>query len=422
MTQTPLMIGSCTFDAETRVVRREGSEHHLEPKHAAVLAMLASEPGRVWTKREIVDAIWSDVCVTDEVLTNAIYQLRRALGDSAREQRFIETIPKTGYRLVALSPAPTEARTRSRRPLIVVAAAAVIAVALVALGAIRAIADARQRDQMLARAESALGSANRSTQLESLRLFDGAARLRPDSARAWSGLAAARWAAVSAGDLSAEVGLPLVEEAARKAIALDPALSRPWLHLGLTHARRWEWTPAEEAFARAIALDPRSGAARSRYAEFLLLTGKRAEARRQIDVAMRLEPRSRVVLHTAGFILTMTRETESAADAYRTLLRIDAGDERAREQLLKLEHRGKVADAELTAARIDQLLRKRRIGPAIVAGMFAEIGEDEKAMEWLQRARREKDPALLLVRLDDRWTRLHAHESFQSIMNGVIGP
>lgn len=73
----------------------------LEPKMIDVLVLLAERAGEVVAKAEIEDRVWSDVFVTESVITRAIAGLRRALGDDATAPRFIETIPRRGYRLLA---------------------------------------------------------------------------------------------------------------------------------------------------------------------------------------------------------------------------------------------------------------------------------------------------------------------------------
>jgi DNA-binding winged helix-turn-helix (wHTH) protein len=73
----------------------------LEPKLMDVLVFLASQAGRVVSKREITDAVWPDTFITESVITRSIAGLRRAFGDDVRDPRFIETISKRGYRLIA---------------------------------------------------------------------------------------------------------------------------------------------------------------------------------------------------------------------------------------------------------------------------------------------------------------------------------
>ncbi len=74
---------------------------HVEPKAMRVLTLLAANAGQVVTRRELEDSIWTDMVVGPDSLTNTVIKLRRALKDNARNARIIETIPKTGYRLIA---------------------------------------------------------------------------------------------------------------------------------------------------------------------------------------------------------------------------------------------------------------------------------------------------------------------------------
>ena len=97
----PIRIGEWEFIADLHSLRKAGLEVRLERKQAEVLAMLARRPGDVLTRDEIIATVWGDVHVTEEVLTTTIYELRRVLGDDARHPRYIGTIPRKGYRLVA---------------------------------------------------------------------------------------------------------------------------------------------------------------------------------------------------------------------------------------------------------------------------------------------------------------------------------
>ena len=73
----------------------------VEPKLMDVLVFLAENAGRVVSKNEITDAVWSEVFVTESVITRSIAGLRRAFGDDVKSPSFIETISKRGYRLIA---------------------------------------------------------------------------------------------------------------------------------------------------------------------------------------------------------------------------------------------------------------------------------------------------------------------------------
>jgi TolB-like protein/DNA-binding winged helix-turn-helix (wHTH) protein len=103
----------------------------VEPKVMEVLVCLARRAGRVVTKDELVREVWEGRFVSDDVVWRSVRELRRALGDEARAPRFIETIPKRGYRLLAPvaevpgpAPAPAEiGPVRERAPEIALPAA-----------------------------------------------------------------------------------------------------------------------------------------------------------------------------------------------------------------------------------------------------------------------------------------------------------
>jgi TolB-like protein/DNA-binding winged helix-turn-helix (wHTH) protein/Flp pilus assembly protein TadD len=80
----------------------------LEPKIMQVLVCLAAHAGHVVSKEHLMRTVWADTFVGDDVLTRAISELRRTFGDDVKEPRFIQTIPKGGYRLIA-SVSPTAA-------------------------------------------------------------------------------------------------------------------------------------------------------------------------------------------------------------------------------------------------------------------------------------------------------------------------
>lgn len=92
-----LRIGDALVDAGTReITRSDGQCTRVPLKALDVLATLALQPGKVFSRQELLQTVWPDTLPGDEVLTQAIAQLRRALGDN----KCIETIAKRGYRLL----------------------------------------------------------------------------------------------------------------------------------------------------------------------------------------------------------------------------------------------------------------------------------------------------------------------------------
>jgi DNA-binding winged helix-turn-helix (wHTH) protein len=84
----------------------------LELKLMEVLVHLAERTGELVSKRELIDAVWKVEVISDGTLTRAIALLRKALGDDARNPRYIETIPKRGYRFIA----PVDVSNLTRSP------------------------------------------------------------------------------------------------------------------------------------------------------------------------------------------------------------------------------------------------------------------------------------------------------------------
>jgi DNA-binding winged helix-turn-helix (wHTH) protein len=90
-----------TLDAEDRMLRRDDAVLDVSSRYFDALVLLVSEAGGLVSKDRFMDEVWRGVPVTDEALTQCIRNLRRELGDDATNPRFIETIPKHGYRFVA---------------------------------------------------------------------------------------------------------------------------------------------------------------------------------------------------------------------------------------------------------------------------------------------------------------------------------
>ena len=89
------------LDVSDRRLLRDGEPVELNSRYLDALALLVGEQGRLVPKQRFLDEVWRGVPVTDEALTQCIKTLRRALGDDAAGPRFIETVPKHGYRFIA---------------------------------------------------------------------------------------------------------------------------------------------------------------------------------------------------------------------------------------------------------------------------------------------------------------------------------
>jgi DNA-binding winged helix-turn-helix (wHTH) protein/Tol biopolymer transport system component len=100
--QSPIRFGAFELDLDGRELRKHGSRIKLPDQPLSILALLLERPGQVITREELQRQLWpSDTFVDfDRGLNKAVNRLRDALGDSADAPRFIETLPKRGYRFV----------------------------------------------------------------------------------------------------------------------------------------------------------------------------------------------------------------------------------------------------------------------------------------------------------------------------------
>ena len=89
------------LDLGNACVWRGTAQIALRPKTFAVLHYLVVHAGQLVTKDSLLAAVWPETAVSDGVLKDCMYELRRALGDSAQVPQFIATVPRRGYRFLA---------------------------------------------------------------------------------------------------------------------------------------------------------------------------------------------------------------------------------------------------------------------------------------------------------------------------------
>ncbi|MBI3757992.1 MAG: transcriptional regulator [Deltaproteobacteria bacterium] len=98
--EKPLCFGPHRLDLHAGQLWRDQESVRLTPKALAVLCLLVTRPGQVVTKDELSQTVWPDTVVGDDALTSCVQELRRALGDDARQPRYIETVHRRGFRFL----------------------------------------------------------------------------------------------------------------------------------------------------------------------------------------------------------------------------------------------------------------------------------------------------------------------------------
>jgi len=131
-----IRFGTVTLIPDERLLLKNGQPVSLTPKAFDLLAVLAASAGRLVSKDQLIQAVWPDTVVEESNLTYHVFAIRKALGEAPDGEKYIETVPRKGYRFVApleIEPAATilaPAAPRGRRSM--VAVSAVLALAAVA--------------------------------------------------------------------------------------------------------------------------------------------------------------------------------------------------------------------------------------------------------------------------------------------------
>src|SRR5512138_21011 len=101
--ERPHRLGFGPFVADLETGRLSEGERvvPLAPKPFETLCYLAQRSGRVISKTELVQRLWPDTFVTEDVLVQCIMEIRRALGDPAKSPHYVQTLPRRGYQFMA---------------------------------------------------------------------------------------------------------------------------------------------------------------------------------------------------------------------------------------------------------------------------------------------------------------------------------
>lgn len=121
-------VGEWIVEPSLNVLRRNGRREAIEPRLISLLTFLAARRGQVASKQEILDSVWKGVTTTDESLSQAVFKLRKILGDDPERPIYIETIRKKGYRLVAKVVSVEGSRRRIGKSVAVIGAIATVAI------------------------------------------------------------------------------------------------------------------------------------------------------------------------------------------------------------------------------------------------------------------------------------------------------
>lgn len=429
------VFGDFELDVDRGELRHLGRPIPLRPKSFEVLRILAENPGRLLTRRELLDAAWGRRAISDDCLSQCLVDIRKALGDRSHEK--IRTVPRRGYILelpvtahalaVASGSSTREPGARIAPPL-ALTTVMLVAAAMVFLALENSPAEHDQRSRSMSAPASDAQAELRLAEHFYQRRGPGdlelaerhyRAALAQDSslAEAWVGLAAISGVRIDEGLIAERDGLAVMGPAVRRALALAPGMAEAHLRaccyyqaagqpetaaahcdtaprlepdnpLVLTVAAgRAAWAGRLEKsidlWSEAVRLEPRNATTRWNLAYFLAAAGRLDEAEDQLQRVTELRPdedgKGRTQLATLWILQGRAGE---ALELLETLPRGPADRDKA---LAMAYHAvGREADAR---AALSRLLESAEPGTeARVAEVHAWRGDTEQALAWLALA------------------------------------
>ena len=285
-----------------------------------------------------------------------------------------------------------------------------------------------------------------------------ATQIDPGYAPAWAGLSDAYGLFALFDYLPLQIGVERSKTAALKALELDDTLSEA--HVSLADAKCWEWSwsAAEKELQRAISVDPNNAMAHQSYGYLLSAQSRFEEAIAEMKRARELDPLSPNKQNSLGATLYRAGRYDEALEQFREVPDPDANSEfRHRrmaaiyerkgiwtefinELVIALKYGGKkelavsvqrkfissgYATAKQTFLRGDlreMQKRYKNASPSVVFAVaedYALLGEQNKALEWLQKAVGEQDKNLMYLKVNDRLEGLRSDPRFVEMTRSI---
>ncbi len=443
------------------VSRSDGEVFQMPSKVFDTLLYLIEHRDAVVTKSELMSAIWPDTAVEENNLNKAISTLRRLLGDTYRDNRYIVTVAGRGYKFVAdvFVLTVSEVDHRSSEPVsdadskFLARPIAIFTIALLALVSAgfyyvnsRAVSPPAQVAgvsgdseitnpevyELLLQARHLKEQPRGDDWLKASEYYERAVAAAPNYPRAHAELAGhyMRLANDSFGNPG-----ELVEKAGRsasKAVELDESMPEARLALGEYYLNSWQWADSEREYLRAIQLNPDLARAHAKYAALLSVLQRHDEAIVEARRARELDPLS--IPHTlgVGVRLLYARRYDEALNEFERLPGlpenlVQAGElivfayagkglyKDAIERYEKSQQAAKpstdsifiaiiyakAGNPERARAKLAELESKKDyVSPFELADLYVGLGEYEKAIASLEKAYEQRDLQLKHISYD----------------------
>ncbi len=293
----PFSLGITRIEPATRRIGVGDRDVTVQPRIMQVLLALVDARGSVVSRDDLARQCWTARFVAEDSLNAAIAELRKAFRSVGSDDVSVETIPKTGYRIVAPgleqpSGAAGDGHSRRGAGRMILAGGAVLLSAASGLTLWKMTrAPAADASDSIARGLQALRQGLPESGAQGVNALQQAVEIEPGNARAW-GLLALAWRASSeyAEPALATEASRSAELAARRALSIDSRQSDALTALALLIPSFGQWTEAEHRLRDVLALDPGNLFARSAYGTLLMSTGQVAKCLQQLNWLVDRDP------------------------------------------------------------------------------------------------------------------------------------
>jgi TolB-like protein/Tfp pilus assembly protein PilF len=295
-----------------------------------------------------------------------------------------------------------------------------------------------------------------------IEFFKRAEEKDPTFALAFSGLADSYALLCDIGVVRPADEMPKAKAAAQKAVDADPTLAEAYTSRAFVKlAYDWDWLGAQNDFQQALKLNPKYPTAHQWYASYLMQMGKFSLAKAEIEEAHKLDPLSPIISSNAGLYSYYEHNYDDAIAKYKQLLQSDpsfwvarhylalayvqkgmhddaikelrtlvkapatglvpaeviASDTEASASLgFAYAMAGKKAEAQDIVKKLESLSQLRYVTPLYSANVYAGLKDNDRAIEYLNKAYKARHPGLVLIRIEPMFDSLRSDERFKQLV------